>query len=140
MDGALSIVSQPADAQVYLDGESVGSTPCILERVTYGRHRLGISKAGYCDYAQDLNISKPNEKIDISLSLLPPGRIVFNIEPYASLSINGDLIREDVTYHEVELAPGRYSILLQHPRLGRYTQEVEVESNTSVTVQHRFSD
>lgn len=140
MDGALSIVSQPAEAQVYLDDEFVGSTPCILEHLAYGRHRLMISRAGYSSYTRDIEISKPNEKMDISLGLLPPGRIVFNIEPYASLSINGNLVREDVTYHEVELAPGKYAILLQHPQLGMYTEEVEVESNTSVTIQHRFSD
>jgi hypothetical protein len=140
MTGALSVVSQPAEAEVYLDGEFVGSTPCILERVPYGRHGLELSKAGYFTYVQDIDVSKPNEKIEAVLGLLPPGKIVFNIQPYAALSINGDLVREDVTYHEVQLAPGRYTVLLEHPRFGTYTEEVQLESNESVTVQHKFSD
>ncbi len=140
MDGALSIVSQPAEASVYLDGDLVGSTPCILERVPYGRHGLEIRKAGHTVYAEDIDVSERNQKIEVSLDLLPPGKIIFNIEPYAALSINGNLIREDVTYHEIELAPGRYTILLQHPQLGDYSEEVELESDASVTIKHRFSD
>jgi hypothetical protein len=140
MDGALSVVSQPADAQVYLDGGLVGSTPCILENVAYGRHALRISKAGHSDYARDIDLSKPNEQIEAALSLLPPGKIVFNVEPYAALSIDGSLIRGDVTYHEIELAPGRYTILLEHPQFGAYSEDVDLGSDESVTIQHKFSD
>jgi hypothetical protein len=140
MDGAVSIVSQPAEASVYLDGDFVGSTPCILETVPYGRHGLQISKAGYSVYAEDIDVSERNQQIEVSLDLLPPGKIIFNIEPYATLSINGNLIREDVTYHEIELAPGRYTILLQHSQLGDYSEEVELESDASVTIRHRFAD
>jgi hypothetical protein len=140
MDGALSIISQPAEAQVYLDGEYVGSTPCILDGVPFGQHGLRLTKAGYSGYSEDIEVSQANQKIEVSLPLLPPGRIVFNIEPYAALSINGELIREDVTFHEIELAPGRYSIVLEHPQLGTHVEDVELESDATVTIRHRFSD
>jgi hypothetical protein len=140
ISGALSIVSQPVEAQVHLDGRFVGSTPCILAKVPYGRHELKITKAGYSGYVQNIDVSMPDEKIEVDLSLLPPGKIVFSVEPYAALSIDGNLIREDVTYHEIELSPGTYTIVLEHPQFGTYSEEVELRSGASVTIRHRFSD
>jgi hypothetical protein len=140
MSGALSIVSQPADARVYLDGEFAGSTPCILQDVPYGRHGLEITKVGYSDFSRQINVARPNERIEASLGMLPPGNVVFSIQPYAALTIDGTLIREDVTYHEMELTPGIHTIVLDHPQLGTYSEEIEVRSNESMTVQHKFSD
>ncbi|MFH1311848.1 MAG: PEGA domain-containing protein [Candidatus Eisenbacteria bacterium] len=140
MGGALSITSLPPDARVELDGEYVGSTPCIVDRVTYGRHELKIAKPGYAGYAKNIDVSKPNEKIEATLEELPPGTIIFNVEPYAALSIDGRLIRDDVTYHEIELRPGTYTVVLEHPQLGSHSEQVTLESGESVTIRHRFAD
>ena len=140
MAGTLSISSQPAEAEVFLDGTLVGTTPCIAEGVSYGRHELKVSKTGYHGRVQNVEISKPQDRIELVLSVLPPGKIIFSIEPYASVSIDGRLVKDDVTYHETELPPGKYAILLQHPRFAPYTAEVEVRSNESTTIRHRFSN
>jgi hypothetical protein len=140
MSGALSVVSQPPEAMVHLDGEFVGTTPCIVERVPYGRHALEITKAGHSRYSRQIEVSVPSEKVEASLGLLPPGRIVFSIQPYAAVSIDGNLIREDVTYHEIELAPGTYTVVLEHPQFGTHSEEVVVKSNESVTIRHKFSN
>jgi AAA+ ATPase superfamily predicted ATPase len=140
MSGSLSIGSQPVEAEAYLDGALVGTTPCIGEGLAYGRHELKVAKAGYRTYAQGVDISKPKDKIDVALSILPPGKIVFSIEPYGSVSINGRVVKEDATYYEAELPPGRYAIILQHPKFAAHTEEIEVKSNESVTIRHRFSN
>jgi hypothetical protein len=140
MSGSLSIGSQPAEAEAYLDGALVGTTPCIAEGVPYGRHELRLSKAGYRSQTQSVEVTKPKDRIDLTLSVLPPGKIVFSIEPYASVTINGRLVKDDVTYYEAELPPGKYTILLQHPKFAPHTEEVEVKSNESVTIRHRFSN
>ncbi len=140
MGGALSITSLPPDARVELDGEYVGTTPCIVDRVTYGSHELRIVKSGYTGYVRNIDVSKPNDKIEASLEELPPGTIIFNVEPYAALSIDGNVIRDDVTYHEIELRPGTYTVVLEHPQLGSHTEEITLESGKSVTLRHRFAD
>ena len=140
MSGSLSIGSQPAEAEAYLDGSLVGTTPCIAEGVSYGRHELKLRKVGYSTQAQGVEISKPKDRIDLTLTILPTGKIVFSIEPYASVTIGGKLVKDDVTYYEVELPPGKYTILLQHPKFAPYTEEVDVKSNESVTIRHRFSN
>jgi len=139
MSGALSIVSEPAGAEAYVDGALVGTTPCISEGVVYGRHELKLVKGGYRTYTQGFDMSKQRDKTEVTLNLLPPGKIIFSIEPYASVSIDGKLIKEDATYYEIEQAPGKHTVLLQHPKFGTHTEDVEVKSNESVTVRHRFS-
>ncbi len=64
-------------------------------------------KAGYRTYGPRAStFRKPKDKIDVALSILPPGKIIFSIEPYASVAINGRVVRMDVTYYEAELPPG----------------------------------
>lgn len=75
MSGSLSIGSQPAEAEAYLDGALVGTTPCIGEGLSYGRHELKVVKAGYRTYAQGVDISKSKDKVDVTLSILPRVRL-----------------------------------------------------------------
>ncbi len=139
MSGALSVVTEPAGAEVFVDGALVGTTPCISEGVVYGRHDIKLTKDGYRSYTERFEMSQPKEKIEATLNPLPPGKIIFSIEPYGSVSIDGKLVKEDATYYEIEQAPGKHTILLQHPKFGTHTEDVEVKSNESVTVKHRFS-
>jgi hypothetical protein len=139
MTGSLSIVTNPAGAEVRLDGQPVETTPCNLRDITYGPHSLILSKEGYLDHEQEVDVSSPTGKVEISLDLLPPGTVVFNIQPYADVYIDGELVKRDVTYHEITLAPGAHEIELRHPQFGVHRQEIRLESDESLTVQHRFS-
>ncbi len=139
MTGTMTIVSEPPEAQVYLDGKPIDTTPCILKDLPYGTHRLGLSKAGYRSHEEETDVSSLSYEKKIKLTVLPPGKIVFNIEPYGDVFINGSLVGQEVTYHEEARAPGKYTVLLKHPQFGTYTQEVEVKSDELVTVQHKFS-
>jgi hypothetical protein len=140
LSGSLRVVSQPPEAETYLDGTLLGTTPCIAEGITYGRHELEVSKNGYRSEVRNIDISKATDEIAFTLSELAPGTIVFSIEPYASVSINGRLLKEDAQFYEVSLPPGKYVVLLQHPKFAPYTVEVEVKSNQADTLRHRFSD
>jgi hypothetical protein len=140
LGGALSITSQPQGARVDLDGEYVGETPCIVAGVAYGRHELTMVKSGFAGYTRAIEVSKPNDEIAAVLEELPPGTIVISVEPYAALSIDGELIRDDVTYYEIELRPGTYNIVLKHPQFGTYSEEVVLKSGESVTIRHRFAE
>jgi hypothetical protein len=138
LSGALSISSQPAEAQAYIDGTLVGTTPCIAGGVPYGRHTLKIVKAGHIDYVRNIDVTKPNETVEGTLTILPPGKLIFKIQPYASVSINGQLIEEDLTYRVLERPPGKYTIVLKHPKSRDYQTEVELKSNQSVTIEYKF--
>jgi hypothetical protein len=45
--GALSIESKPPGAEVRLDGNIVGTTPTLIQKVGAGQHTVRIELAGY---------------------------------------------------------------------------------------------
>jgi hypothetical protein len=47
--GILTVVSDPADAAVYIDGQFAGRTPLTVERLRTGDHRVRVVKDGYLE-------------------------------------------------------------------------------------------
>ncbi len=58
VSGSLLIISEPADARVYLDGELKGEqTPVSIPKISSGVHELEINNDGYLIYYADVTIS-----------------------------------------------------------------------------------
>ncbi len=56
--GDVSVYSVPEDsANVYLDGKYVGLTPCFLDDVQLGKHKLVVFKDGYRSYTQEFELN-----------------------------------------------------------------------------------
>jgi formylglycine-generating enzyme required for sulfatase activity len=45
--GYITIKSEPSGAEVIVDGKKVGVTPYMLEKITFGQHRVELTKTGY---------------------------------------------------------------------------------------------
>ncbi|MBI4232062.1 PEGA domain-containing protein [Candidatus Peregrinibacteria bacterium] len=55
----LSIRSDPPDADVYIDGEKIGKTPCELPFTFYGTRQVTIEKEGYNTVDKQVEIPAP---------------------------------------------------------------------------------
>jgi hypothetical protein len=60
--GSLSVLSTPPGANVYLDGEKVGTTPVTVPGVAPGTHRLLLTLTGYNDISQPVEITAGSDK------------------------------------------------------------------------------
>ncbi len=67
--GNLSVKSTPPGANVYLDGELVGTTPVRVPGVTPGTHRLVLTLQGYNDFMQPVDITGGSEN-EVNASFL----------------------------------------------------------------------
>lgn len=56
----ITIKTDPAGADVTIDGEKVGITPYMSERIPFGQHRIELNKEGYEKFVEVLEI-KPDE-------------------------------------------------------------------------------
>ncbi len=54
--GFLSLKSEPAGAEIYLDNRYMGVTPLTLQNIGPGIHGVILRKAGYMDYETDVSI------------------------------------------------------------------------------------
>jgi|SRR5579863_4497437 len=58
--GSLAIASDPAGAEVYVDGHFVGQTPATL-RLASGAHRIELRATGKRDWSRELEVIKDSE-------------------------------------------------------------------------------
>ena len=56
--GIIDIQSTPFEADVYIDGKSVGQTPLVVDNVLIGEHKIGIEKRGYRAIEQAVTIEE----------------------------------------------------------------------------------
>ncbi len=66
--GALNVDVEPIDAEVYLDGKLLGTAPDLFNDIPIGKHRVLISKPGYADRMDDVEIFE-NKQTKINGSL-----------------------------------------------------------------------
>ena len=66
--GSVDINSTPADAEVWMDGKKVGTTPMLLSENLIGEHEILLKKSGYRDKKLSLVVSE-NQTFIVSESL-----------------------------------------------------------------------
>jgi hypothetical protein len=56
----IAIHSDPAGAEIYLDGQMIGSTPSTVE-VPFGQHQISLRHSGFLDWQRDLRVLAGSE-------------------------------------------------------------------------------
>jgi hypothetical protein len=67
-DGGLSVVTDPAGAAVYVNGESKGVTPLQIDRIAAGDHRVTVVKDGYLENSRVVRV-EPGEEQALEVKL-----------------------------------------------------------------------
>ena len=68
--GTLRVKTDTSEVQVLLDGTEVGRTPLTLRDVAGGKHRLILTKDGYEDHLQEVDVS-PGQPSSIFVVMKP---------------------------------------------------------------------
>jgi hypothetical protein len=67
--GKLIVITEPPDANVYLDGEGKGKTPSILDGIPIGSHTLKIDHPSFLPQSETFTLAL-NEKKEFRLKLM----------------------------------------------------------------------
>lgn len=118
-DGRLSLSTQPADAQIMVNGEYIGASPRDLNLPPNVEHRLTLSKPGYETRTVELSFA-PGASETLDLELVPRIGLV----EVTSVPAGADVVIDDevvgVTPHVAELMAVEQSIAV---RLDGYAGE-----------------
>ena len=68
--GSLDVISEPAGANVYVDGKLAGQTPLQVSALEPGDHRVRVSKDGYLENARIVAVSTSDTKV-VNVKLTP---------------------------------------------------------------------
>jgi len=88
--GELSVVSNPeSGADIFVDGEKVGTTPCTVKRVVSGEHRVRVVKAQYAPEERVVTVAdgqKTNSTFTLSATF---GVLTLLTDADASIWVDG---------------------------------------------------
>ncbi|MBB6099531.1 archaellum component FlaG (FlaF/FlaG flagellin family) [Deinobacterium chartae] len=133
--GSVQFQSNPAGANVYVDGRLIGRTPTSVANLTAGRHDVRISLPGYLEYSTTLNVGRDPQTVRVDLR--PEVR-------QGSLQIDSNVQGAEVYINDrragrapgnfANLNEGSYRVRVTAPGYEDYTTTVNVRAGTTVTV------
>jgi serine/threonine protein kinase len=130
--GKLTVLSEPAGAEVLFNNVPIGKTPVENINVKEGTHKIVLRKSGYEDYSTTVDISQKKAG-SISNTLIPlKGILKILIRPWGSIYVDGKLHKEDTNIqYETELMAGFHKIKAVHPALGEWEKQIQIKSETT---------
>jgi formylglycine-generating enzyme required for sulfatase activity len=132
--GVVSVSSEPAGAQVLVNGEPRGVTPLQAE-IMAGAHPIELRLAGFKPWTTDIQV-KANEPLALGTVKLglPDGRLSLRSDPQgASVSVAG--VYRGQTPIELELRPDiQHSIVLTRPGYEAATRQVSLSAGEQRTL------
>ena len=133
--GSLSVATDPADADIYIDSLKTGyKTPCILDNIGDGYHRLKVIKEGYLPAEKEILFVSEGNAVDDSYSFVleeistgnltvtsdPPGCMIF---------LRGDYTGQVTPYTFGDIPIGTYDVGVMFNRTIFKDKEVTVQSS-----------
>ena len=111
--GTLVINSVPANAEVIMDGKSVGRTP-FRDNVEEGKHEIELRRNGYISLKKSVHVrSKAIAKLDRLVLEVKPGSIRIKSRPSGAVIYINNKNYGDTPFDISNLKPGIYSIRLE---------------------------
>ncbi|RPJ11062.1 MAG: PEGA domain-containing protein [Deltaproteobacteria bacterium] len=126
--GGLLVRTEPAGANVYVDGNLAGVTPQESKGLVPGSHRVRVEKEGY-EVSEKEVMVKANERVEVSVSLKRVlGSLVIQTEPTrANVYIDGKSV--GLSPHEAkEVSPGSHRVRVIKEGYEVWEKEVIVEA------------
>jgi len=136
----LDVTSIPSAANVVLDGNRIGTTPCSFDGLTGGTHVVAVSKDGYATRRDTIALRSDRPYThDVRLESRV-GQLTITVLPSGSISINGEPRAADSnTPYTTNLRPGTYEIEARHLIYGAWRKSVEVAHGDDKALVFDFS-
>ena len=137
--GRLDISSSPANADIYLDGQKVGTTPMMLPKCLVGQHTLKVSKAGHSDFTQTFTLAE-NATEEINARLESGKPVTITAPEGADIYIDGAKVA--TTRFEGTLAFGNHTAYAMQggKKSGEKNINVSMQGGEGLTVKLAFNE
>ena len=81
---------------------------------------------------------KPAEPAKPAAPAVPPATVVFAIQPWGEVFVNGKSSGVSPPMKSMKLAPGKYRIEIRNTTFAAHAESIEVKSRDELTIRHRF--
>ncbi len=109
--GTLDVKSDPAGANLFLDGKAIGKTP-FTDKLEQGEHKIRVEMKGYNPHEQTAVVTRDEKKdVQVTLQILPGTLNIKTTPAGATVSVNARQYQNSpVTLKDLQ--PGDYTVKL----------------------------
>ncbi len=126
--GKLQVVSEPRDAEVWIDGEKVGTAMAIFSNVLIGEHRVMVKANGYRPEEFSVTIEE-NQLARIEKKLSDQCNFMLTSTPEgAIIQIDGKTI--GTTPQHIDVNGGTYDLILSKSKYKTVKQKITINGST----------
>ena len=138
----LYVNTSPSGAGLSVDGDQIRrTTPVSIEDITPGKHSLTISKAGYEDRNEQVNIAAGEKKrVKYPLTQIvanQPTTLYVSTSPSgAGLSVDGDQIRRTTPVSIEDITPGKHSLTISKTGYKDRNEQIDIAPGDKKNVEY----
>jgi len=137
--GFLSITTQPADAEVLLNGESLGKAPIVKHALQVGEYSYEVVHPDYYP-VQNTFVMEDNFKMEFTHELRPlESELIVTSRPSSASIWLNNLPQAQKTPAKLVLRPGRYLVSTYTDGYVQVDELVDLKANESHSVEMRMS-
>ncbi|UCD20159.1 MAG: serine/threonine protein kinase, partial [candidate division WOR-3 bacterium] len=143
--GSITIKSKPAGARVSIDGTDTGlKTPCTIEPVSTGRHKIQIAKNGYVTAELTRDV-RPGETTNasVNLSKIRPKEtrqatresyFRINVDPWAKIYVDGKYYETTPIARPIRVQAGTRTVRLENPNFQIWQKRINFKPGQTVSM------
>lgn len=131
----IRVVSQPAQATVFLDGRFAGVTPARVPRVQEGNHLLELRKRGHKRWKRAISVRGDGQEFDISLDPLATGRLRIVSRPNGATVFLDGVLRGRTPAVLDDIVEGTYLVRLELDEWLPWQTETDVKEGQEATIE-----
>lgn len=134
--GTLKVVSMVPEAQVFIDGASVGKVPQD-KKVSAGEHPVVVRLDGYKQFEQKVRV-EAGQTVTVQANLKPVGRLrILSTPSQATVLINGLPVGKTPLDQEVET--GETVVRIEQPGFQAFEQTITIEGGKTQTLSRELA-
>ena len=137
--GTIDISSDPAGAEVLVNGISRGQTPCRVDRIPGGTVAIEIKANGFQPHTRDVTLAAGEvQKVEIQLKPLPGTLRVVTIPEGVRVYID-DEFKGESPFDLANAKPGSYRVRVEKIGYEPVARTVTLEKGATVTEEFRLA-
>ena len=137
--GTIDIASDPAGAEVLVNGIARGQTPCRVDRIPGGTVALEIKANGFQPHTRDVTLAAGEvQKVEIQLKPLPGTLRVVTIPEGVRVYID-DEFKGESPFDLASVKPGSYRVRVEKAGYEPVARTVTLEKGATVTEEFRLA-
>lgn len=136
--GTLNLTSDPAGAEVLVNGIARGKNPCKLDRIPGGETTLELRASGFQSHSRSLSLAAGEvQSAHITLRPLPGTLRVVSIPDHARVYMDNQF-KGTAPCDLLKIQPGKYRIRVELPGHDPLVRDVTVAKGASATEEFRL--